>query len=148
MEKVVLSKGYEFETVTDAIRTGTDYAAFTFIPGEFTMDQLVNIWEGNNQIKFCIDDKEVRVFNNFTRVNQMTLIPRYLIKTLFKCPECGVEVEPDAVNCHACNAAFERPESEAIIGPVYTVKLTLPDINDRMADAEDSIEDIINTILG
>lgn len=55
MEKVVLSKGYEFELVPNAVSVSGDVISVTFKPGDKTVEQLLAIWEGNDG-----DDREDR----------------------------------------------------------------------------------------
>ena len=43
---------------------------------------------------------------------------------------------------------LEAPEMKEIRATVCTVKCAIPDINARMTDVEESVSDIISTILG
>lgn len=148
MEKVVLSKGYEFELVTDGIVARDNYITVKFVPGEYTVEQLLAMWKGNSTIQVKLDETAVREFKGFMTCSEVTLTPDYLISTKFVCPECETEVGPHFVNCPNCNASFEHPKMIERRGTVCTVKCSIPDINARMSDAEESIEDIINEILG
>lgn len=148
MEKVVLSRGYEFELVPNAVSTRNNVIYITFKPGEKTAEELLAIWEGNDTMSVKINDTSIKVYNNFTRCTGVTLIPSYLISNEYVCPECGTAVDPTATTCPSCNAAFEAPKMVEVRDTVCTVKCTIPDINDRMTDVEESIGDIINTILG
>lgn len=151
VQKIVLSKGYEFDLVTDGVRETADgnTAIITFVPGEYTVEQLLEIWKGNSTISVKLGDTSIHVINNMTNCSSVSLVPDYLIRTIHVCPECGVEVEATAINCYNCNAAFENgPAIQQIRGTVCVAKIQVPNINDRMNDAEESIEDIINTILG
>lgn len=148
MEKVVLSKGYEFELIPNAVSTRDNTISITFKPGDKTAEELLAIWEGNDKMSVKIDATDIHVYTNFTRCMGITLTPNYLISTEYVCPECGTLVEPSATTCPSCNAAFESPKMTEIRDTVCTVKCTIPDINDRMSDVEESIGDIINTILG
>ena len=148
MEKVVLSKGYEFELVPGATSTRDNVIYVTFKPGEKTVEELLSIWEGNDTVSIKIDDTTIQVYKNFTRCTNISIIPNYFICNEYVCPECGTVVEPTATTCPSCNAAFEAPNMVEVRDTVCTVKCTIPNINDRMADVEESIGDIINTILG
>lgn len=148
MEKVVLSNGNEFELVPNATSTSGNILTVTFKPGTKTVEELLSIWEGNDAITVKVDDTSIQVYNNYTRCTAVTAIPDYLISIKHVCPECGVEVAADAKTCDACNAAFEAPTVTEERVKVCVVKVSIPDINDRVADVEDSINDIINTVLG
>lgn len=149
MEKVVLSKGYEFELVPNAVSVSGDVISVTLKPGDKTVEQLLAIWEGNDVMTVKIDDTAIQVHNNFTHCIAVTVVPNYLVGTEYVCPECGVVLDdPMATTCPACNAAFEAPEMKEIRAAVCTVKCAIPDINARMSDVEESVSDIINTILG
>ena len=148
MEKVVLSKGYEFEIVPNAVSTPSNALQITFLPGTYTAEQLLAIWAGNSTITITVDDTAIRQFKGYTVFSNLNIIADYLISTKYVCPECKAEVEPTATTCATCNAAFEAPELVETRGTVCTVKVTIPDINNRMDNAEDAIEDIIDTILG
>lgn len=148
MEKVVLSKGYEFELIPNAVSVRGNDISITFKPGDKTIEQLMNIWEGNNTMTVKIDDASVQVHSNYTKFKAITITPNYLISTEYTCPECGEKVAPTDTTCPTCNAAFETPNMTEVRDTVCTVKCSIPDINDRMSDVEDSISDIISTILG
>ena len=148
MEKVVLSKGYEFELVPNAVNVSGDVISVTFKPGDKTIEELLSIWEGNDTMTVKIDETDIQVHNNFTRCASVTVTPNYLVSTEYVCPECGAMVEPIATTCSQCNATFEAPKMIEIRATVCTVKCSIPDINDRMTDVEDSVSDIISTILG
>lgn len=148
MEKVVLSKGYEFELVPNAVSVSGEMISITFKPGDKTVEELLAIWEGNDTMTVKIDETSIQVHKNFTRCAAVTVTPNYLISTEYACPECDALVEPSATTCPECNATFEAPEMKEIRATVCTVKCSIPDINDRMTDVEESVSDIISTILG
>jgi len=148
MEKIVLSKGYEFELVPNGIATSGNDVTVTFLPGDYTVEELMGIWAGNTTMTVKIDDTSIRVLNGYTKCNNMTRITDYLICNKYYCPQCHAEVEPTATKCAECNAAFEAPTMEEVRATVCKVICNIPNINDRMSDAEDAIEDIIDTILG
>ena len=149
MEKVVLSKGYEFELVPNAVSVSGDVISITFKPGDKTVEQLLAIWEGNDVMTVKINETAIQVHNNFTHCTAVTVVPNYLVGTEYVCPECGVVLDdPMATTCHTCNATFVAPEMKEIRATVCTVKCAIPDINARMTDVEESVSDIISTILG
>lgn len=148
MEKVVLSNGSEFELVPNATSTSGNVLTVTFKPGEKTVEELLSLWEGNDSISVKVDDTSIQVYSNYTHCAAVTIIPDYLVSTKYECPECSAEVAADATTCAACNATFEAPTLVEERVKVCTVKVSIPDINDRMTDVEDSVNDIINTILG
>ena len=81
MEKVVLSKGYEFELVPNAVSVSGDVISITFKPGDKTVEQLLAIWEGNDVMTVKIDETAIQVHSNFTHCTAVTLVPNYLVGT-------------------------------------------------------------------
>ena len=148
MEKIVLSKGYEFDLVAGGISEYDNKLEISFKPGKYTVEQLLEMFEGNDIFTVKNGTISIQVFRNYTNCKSINLELNYFIDSTFVCPECHVPVESDATNCASCNATFEGPEVQEVRGPVAKIVCVVPDINDRMNDAEESIEDLINTILG
>lgn len=150
MEKIVLSTGYEFELIPNAVHetSNGEKLTVTFKPGDKTAEELLKIWSGNDTITAKIDETTIQVHKNFTSCASVSVIPNYLVGTKYVCPECGTEVESDATTCPNCNATFEAPTMEEIRETVCTVICVIPDLTDRVTDVESSVDDIINTILG
>ena len=148
METVILSDGHEFELVSNGVSRYENDLEIKFQPGEFTVEQLIKMWNGNDTITVKDENVSLRVFRGFTVCNVVTIELDYFIDTQFVCPECDHKVDFSATTCDSCNAAFEAPKTKEVRGPVCTVKCSMPNLNDRMSDAEDAIEDLIGTILG
>ena len=150
MEKVVLSKGYEFELIPNAVNVTGDTISITFKPGDKPVDELLNIWTGNDKMSVKIDETDIQVHSGYTVCKAVAVIPNYLIGTEYTCPKCNADIAPNATECAACGAVFaegEAPVMKEIRANVCTVKCSIPDINARMTDVEDSVADIIGTIL-
>lgn len=148
MEKVVLSKGYEFELIPNAVNANNSVITITFKPGDKTVEELLSIWSGNETMTVKIDDTSINVYTNYTKCASVTVTPNYLISTEYVCPACGAALEdPNATTCTVCDATFEAPAMNEIRGTVCTIKCMVPDINDRMNDVEDSVDDLISSML-
>lgn len=149
MEKVVLSKGYEFELVPNAVSANSNVITITFKkPSDKTIEQLLGIWEGNDTLTVKIDETSINVYTNFTKCTSVTVTPNYLVSTEYKCPECGAMLaDPNATTCTECDATFDAPTMTEVRDTVCTVKCMVPDINDRMNDVEDSVDDLIGSML-
>ena len=147
MEKVVLSSGYEFDIVPNGYRVEKNSVTFTFLPLEYTVEQLMGFWNNLSAITVKNGETSIRVFSNYSKCDSMTRVTNYLLENKYYCPECHTEVEPTATTCPSCNAAFEDPTMEEVRVVVCKVTCEIPDVNDRLADAEDAIEDIINSIF-
>lgn len=150
MEKVVLSKGYEFELIPNAVSVTGDVITVMFKPGDKTIEELLKIWAGNDTMSVKIDETSIQVHSGYTVCKDITVTPNYLISTEYACPKCGADIAPNATECTACSAVFaegEAPVMKEVRGTVCTVKCSIPDINARMTDVEDSVASIIDTIL-
>lgn len=147
MEKVVLSKGYEFELVSNGVAGGSDKAEFKFLPGETSLADMIDIWSDNDLITVQNGETSTSFYRNMTVCNSVELINDYWYDTKYVCPECGAEVAIDATTCPECNATFEAPEAQELRALVCSVKVAVPDINARVSDVEDAVEDIIATII-
>ena len=148
MEKVVLSNGAEFELIPNAVSTAGNVLTVLFKPGDKTAEQMISLWENNETITVKVGDADIQRYANYTLFKSVTITPNYLISTEYVCPECGAAVDHMATTCPECNAAFDAPKMVEVRDTVCTVKVAIPDINDRMNDVEDSIGDIISTLLG
>ncbi len=128
MSKVVLSNGYEFELAANGYGSIGDSVHFTIISGEKTLEELEQIFNGVEEFKVIIG----------TNMDDPTLITNYVgytrVQTLTKTPEYYNGVNPETGE------------------PIYTAAATITclkkAIEDRMTDVEDSIDDIVMTILG
>ena len=147
MEKVVLSKGYEFDLIPNGVIGGAEKAEFRFLPGETSVADMIDAWTDNDEIVVQNGETSVSFYRNMTICNSVELLNDYWYDTKYVCPECGAEVAIDATTCPECNAAFDAPNAEELRGLVCHTKVATPDINARMSDAEDAIEDIIATII-
>lgn len=148
MEKIILSKGYEFDLVAGGISEYDNKLEISFIPGEYTVEQLLEMFEGNNTFTVKNSNVSVQVFKNYINCKSINLELDCFIDSTTVCPECHAPVKSNATDCASCNATFESPEIQEVHAPVAKIVCVIPDINDRMNDAEESIEDLINTILG
>ena len=148
MEKVILSNGQEFELVVNGV-SGGNPLSISFLPLEYTVEQLMTMFSGNEEITIVdTNGTTITKYRNYTICNEMTRVNHYHDVDIFVCPECKQEVPAESTVCPHCGAEYEHPETEEHYVDMCIAKLTMPDINDRMDDAEDAIEDIIDTILG
>lgn len=148
MEKVVLSNGQEFELVVNGVSEGNPLS-LSFLPQEYGVEQLMTIFSGNDTIKVVdTNGTSLHVFRNYTICNEMTRVNHYHDYDAYVCPVCKQEVPAESTVCPHCSAEYEHPDTVEHYVDMCVAKLTIPDINDRMDDAEDAIEDIIETILG
>jgi hypothetical protein len=120
LSKVVLSNGNEFDLVANAVTEGANSLSITFLPGEFTVEGLENVWAGNDLIKVVTGDTLIQNFKGFTYVKSIQ------------------KNNPDLV---------EKEEGEEPGEVTCTVTLTSEDLAERVSNVEDAVEDIIATIL-
>lgn len=147
MEKVILSNGQEFDLVPGGIdATKKDCVTFTFVPGEHTVEQLMEMWANNSKITVKNGKVSMQTFENFTKCNYVSIIKDYKIDTVPVCPKCKMEVDFFATECK-CGEKFEGPTMKETRGTVCVVRVHIPDINDRMTDAENAIEGLISSSL-
>ena len=127
MSKVVLPSGYEFELAADGYGSGGDSVFFTILSGDTTLENLEAIFTGVDHFKVVVGDDDnpsiIENYYGFTRVQSLTKIPEYYI---------------GATDEHG----------EAIYTSATTITCIKRAIEDRMTDVEDSIDDIVMTILG
>ena len=119
MSKVVLPSGYEFELAADGYGGGSDNVFFTILSGDTSLENLEAIFTGVDHFNPSI----IENYYGFTRVQSLTKIPEYYI---------------GATDEHG----------EAIYTSATTITCIKRAIEDRMTDVEDSIDDIVMTILG
>ena len=149
MEKIVFSKGYEFELAPNGVIHSTNkQLVLTFLPGEYTAEELLDICSGNTEITYKQGDTAIQTNRNYILCNEVAIIRDYMIRTEYHCPVCDAVVDAGATTCSSCNAAFEGPNMVEIRGTVARVTVQIPNIDARMNDAENAIEDIIRSILG
>ena len=128
MSKVVLPSGYEFELAADGYGGGSDNVFFTILSGDTSLENLEAIFTGVDHFKVVGgDDMDnpsiVANYYGYTRVQTLTKIPEYYI---------GASDE----------------DGNPIYVSVSTITCIKRAIEDRMTDVEDSIDDIVMTILG
>jgi len=122
MAKVVLSNGYEFELVANGISSGADTISATFKPLEYTIAQLEQMWTGNSLIKVVLgEDDTIGNYEGYIKVKTISKINDY---------EESVDEEGNPVLITVCNVVCAKA-----------------DINDRVHNVEEAVEDIINYIL-
>lgn len=149
MEKIVLSNGNEYELIPNAVHpASTNVLMITFKPGDTTVEEMLAIWSDNDTLTVKVDDTSIQVYTGYTECKSVTLTPNYLIGVKYVCPMCGTEVAHDATTCPSCDAAFDAPTMEEIRANVCTVKVGIQDTNTRLTNVEDSVDDIIDSILG
>ena len=123
MSKVVLSNGYEFELANNTYSAESSTLSFTFISDGYTLEEIENIFTGVNSFKVVDGEDSIANYYGYPRVD---VLSRY--------PEFYLGVNPET--------------GDAIYKAVTTITLSKPDIDARVSDIEDSIYDIIDTILG
>ena len=127
MSKVVLPSGYEFELTADGYGGGLDNVFFTILSGDTTLENLEAIFTGVDHFKVVVGDDDnpsiIENYYGFTRVQSLTKIPEYYT---------------GATDEHG----------DAIYTSATTITCIKRAIEERMTDVEDSIDDIVMTILG
>ena len=128
MSKVVLSNGYEFELIADGYSADAEGVHFSIQSGDKTLEEIEQIFSGIDTFKVIAgedmsDPAIVANYYGYTRVQNLSKIPEYYI---------GVDQET----------------GDAIYVAVTTVSCIKRAIEDRISDVEDSIDDIVMTILG
>lgn len=148
MEKLVLSNGNQFDIVAGGVSERGDTLSFTFILGDKTAEQILSIFTGANTMTVKNGDTSIKVYSGYTVCKEVTVRPDYYYDTEYHCPECDAKVAFDATVCPECQAEFEAPKSVVLTTTVCTVLCAVPDINSRMTDVENTVSDVILTMLG
>ena len=150
MEKLVLSNGAEYLLCTDGVNQYNGVATFKVRPMEGvtkTAEEVLADFTGNDTITAKIDDTAIRIITGMTVVKNVQLVPNFVINTNYVCPECGVVVENTATTCNACNATFDAPTLNEVKANIFIVNVSAPDVNERMASLESSVDMIGSTLL-
>lgn len=150
MEKLVLSNGAEYLLCTDGVNQYNGVATFKVRPMEGvtkTAEEVLADFTGNDTITAKIDNTSIHVITGMTVVKNVQLVPNFVIDTNYVCPECGVEVENTATTCNACNATFDAPTLNEVKANIFIVNVSAPDVNERMASLESSVDMIGSTLL-
>lgn len=150
MEKLVLSNGAEYLLCTDGVNQYNGVATFKVRPMEGvtkTAEEVLADFTGNDTITAKIDNTSIHVITGMTVVKNVQLVPNFVINTNYVCPECGVEVENTATTCNACNATFDAPTLNEVKANIFIVNVSAPDVNERMASLESSVDMIGSTLL-
>ena len=150
MEKLVLSNGAEYLLCTDGVNQYNGVATFKVRPMEGvtkTAEEVLADFTGNDTITAKIDNTSIQVITGMTVVKNVQLVPNFVINTNYVCPECGVVVESTATTCTACNATFDAPTLNEVKANIFIVNVSAPDVNERMASLESSVDMIGSTML-
>ena len=150
MEKLVLSNGAEYLLCTDGVNQYNGVATFKVRPMEGvtkTAEEVLADFTGNDTITAKIDNTSIQVITGMTVVKNVQLVPNFVINTNYVCPECGVVVENTATTCTACNATFDAPTLNEVKANIFIVNVSAPDVNERMASLESSVDMIGSTLL-
>lgn len=132
MSKVVLSNGYEFALVANGTNVGTNNVSVTFIPGEYTLEQLETMWTGNANIKVILDEgsQAGETIANYAGYE--------IVTSISKNNQYPAEVE----------ALTDDETTEEKYQTVVTVVCSKGDIEARVSDLETSVDDLVNAIIG
>ena len=144
MEKLVLSNGAEYLLCTDGVNQYNGVATFKVRPMEGvtkTAEEVLADFTGNDTIT------AIMIITGITVVKNVQLVPNFVIDTNYVCPECGVEVENTATTCTACNATFDAPTLNEVKATIFIVNVSAPNVNERMASLESSVDMIGSTLL-
>ena len=150
MEKLVLSNGAEYLLCVDGVNQYNGVATFKVRPMEGvtkTAEEVLADFTGNDTITAKIDDTAIRIITGMTVVKNVQLVPNFVINTNYVCHECGVVVENTATTCTACNATFDAPTLNEVKANIFIVNVSAPDVNERMASLESSVDMIGSTLL-
>ena len=127
MSKVVLSTGYEFELTVDGYGATGDTVYFNVISKDKSLEEMEQIFSNVEQFKVISGDSEdptlIANYYGYTKVQTLTKIPEYYN---------GVDQET----------------GEIIYEAVSTITCIKRAIEDRMNDVEESIDDLVMSILG
>lgn len=132
MSKVVLSNGYEFALVANGTNVGTNNVSVTFIPGEYTLEQLETMWTGNANIKVILDEgsQAGETIANYAGYE--------IVTSISKNNQYPAETE----------ALTDDETTEEKYQTVVTVVCSKGDIEARVSDLETSVDDLVNAIIG
>lgn len=150
MEKLVLSNGAEYLLCVDGVNQYNGVATFKVRPMEGvtkTAEDVLADFTGNDTITAKIDNISIQVITGMTVVKNVQLVPNFVINTKYVCPECGADVENTATTCAACNATFDAPTLSEVKANIFIVNVSAPDVNERMAQLESSVDMIGSTML-
>lgn len=122
MSKVVLSNGHEFELANDIYNVDNGSCSFTFISDGYTLEEIETIFTGVELFKVVSGDTNVSNLYGYTRVDVLSKFPDYYL---------GVD-----------------SDGTAMYRPVTSVTCSKASVDTRISDIEESIYDIIESILG
>ena len=148
MEKVILENGQEFELVADGVNSKSGSVIFTILPGDMTVEQIAELFTGNEKVTVKDDGMFLQSFDNMIKCSSVKMQYDHFINMVPACPECWkVLDDPTLTQCPYCEATFEHPDMVQNRGKVCFVEIALPDINDRVANVETAVQDISVTLL-
>lgn len=139
MSKVVLSNGYEFSLVANGTNVGNNNVSITFIPGDYTLEQLETMWTGNANIKVVLDEgsqagETIANYANYVNVSSISKNNQY--------PKETTTTTTDSTTTDSTTTTEEEYQT------VVTVVCAKGDLTSRVSNLESSVDDLVNAIIG
>lgn len=132
MSKVVLSNGYEFSLVANGTNVGNNNVSITFIPGDYTLEQLETMWTGNSNIKVVLDEGSLAG----------ETIANY----------AGYEIVLSITKNNQYPAETTTVTDDTTTGEEYqtvvSVVVSKGDVESRVSNLETTVDDLVNAVIG
>lgn len=132
MSKVVLSNGYEFSLVANGTNVGNNNVSITFIPGDYTLEQLETMWTGNSNIKVVLDEgseagETIANYAGYEIVSSITKNNQYPAET---------------------TTTTDDTTTEETYQTVVSVVVSKGDVESRVSNLETAVDDLVNAVIG
>lgn len=132
MSKVVLSNGYEFSLVANGTNVGNNNVSITFIPGDYTLEQLETMWTGNSNIKVVLDEgslagETIANYAGYETVLSITKNNQYPAETTTVADDTTTGEEYQTV---------------------VSVVVSKGDVESRVSNLETTVDDLVNAVIG
>lgn len=132
MSKVVLSNGYEFSLVANGTNVGNNNVSITFIPGDYTLEQLETMWTGNSNIKVVLDEgseagETIANYSGYEIVSSITKNNQYPAET---------------------TTVTDDTTTEETYQTVVSVVVSKGDVEARVSNLETTVDDLVNAVIG
>ncbi len=130
MSKVVLSNGYEFSLVANGTNVGNNNVTITFIPGDYTLEQLETMWTGNANIKVVLDEgsEAGQTIANYAGYE--------IVTTITKNTQYPAEV-----------TTTDEDVTEEY-QTVVSVTCSKGDVEARVSNLESTVDDLVTAVIG
>ena len=127
MSKVILSTGYEFTLADNGFSASDNKVGFTIICNDKTLEEIETIFTGVEEFKVSVGEDEdpdyIAKYYGYTSIEELSKYPRY-------------------------SNGIDQQTGEEIFNTAIMITCIKKSVEDRLNDIEESVDDIISTILG